>query len=341
MPRTGPTILTPQDSGSPIGRPAAPTRSRVLRRLRSQLFASGTIVVLVLEFLVFWSLSPTFGTWDNTRLVLEQSALLGLVALGLTFTLVVLDFDLSVGAIFTLGGVVAAKTGVHHGWVLAVAAGCGVGVAVGVVNGAIVTGFGISAFIATIGTTALITGLVDKITGNVDVVGISSSFLKVGDTRVANIDSSVFVVLAFALFAVFLLNRTDAGRRINAIGGNAEAARLVGISVSRYRILAFALSGFGAALGGTLLAAQTASGSTSAGTDYLLPAFTACFLGAVTRSGGQFNPLGTMVGVLILTVTTNGLIHAGAASYWQSIVSGAILIAAVAVSGVSQRVSGR
>lgn len=341
MSSTPETMLRPTEAPQNLVPLPSSAWSERRRRLRQELVASGTIVVLLAEVVVFSLLSPTFGTWSNARLVFEQSALLGLVALGLTFTLIVLDFDLSIGAIFTLGGVVAAKTGVHHDWVLALLAGCGVGLGAGLLNGAIVTGFGISAFIATIGTTALITGLVERITGNVDVVGVSHSFLKLGNTKLGGIDSSVFVVLGCMLLAMFLIERTDAGRRISAIGGNPEAARLVGIPVGRYRILAFTLSGLGAALAGTLLAAQTASGSISAGSDYLLPAFTGCFLGAVTRSGGQFNPLGTIVGVLILTVTTNGLIQAGAAPYWQSVVTGAILIAAVSVSGVSRRLRRR
>lgn len=305
--------------------------------VKRELLKSGTIIVLVVEFIVFSIVSATFGTWENTRLIFEQSALLGLVALGLTFTLIVLDFDLSIGAIFTLGGIVSAKVGMDHSWVLAVAAGCAVGLVAGLLNGAIVTGFRISAFIATIGTTALITGIVERITGNVDVIDLSKSFLSVGTSEVGEINIAVFILLGFMLFALLLLTMTDAGRRIKAIGGNPEAARLVGITVSRYRLLCFMLSGFGAALGGTLLAAQTATGSTSAGNGFLLPAFTACFLGAVTRSEGQFNPVGTVIGVLLLSVTTNGLIHAGAPSFWQSIITGAILIFAVSVSGVTQR----
>jgi ribose transport system permease protein len=310
-------------------------------RVRSELIKSGTIIVLILEVIVFSSLSDTFGTIDNAKLLLEQAALLGVLAVGLTFTLVVLDFDLSIGATATLGGVVAAKTGIDHGWVAGLLAGSGVGLAVGVVNGLIVTGFGISAFIATIGTTALITGVVERVTDNVDVTDLSDSFLTLGTATLGDLSVAVYATAAFALFAVFLLSRTDAGRRIDAIGGNPEAARLVGIPVARYRILAFALCGLGAGLMGTLLAAQTASGSINAGTGYLLPAFTACFIGAVTRSDGQFNPLGTLVGVAILTVTANGLIQVGAEFYWQSLVSGAILITAVSVSGVTQRLSRR
>jgi ribose transport system permease protein len=336
----------PSGAASPAPDETIPSPNRLLANLRgrsarTELIKSGTIIVLLAELIAFSLLASTFGTVENGKLLLEQAALLGIISIGLTFTLVMLDFDLSIGATATLGGVVAAKLGVDHGWLLCLLAGAGVGLLTGLVNGLIMTGFGISAFIATIGTTALITGVVQRITDNVDVTGVSSSFINLGTTEFGPFTAAVYVTAAFALFAVFFLKRTDAGRRIDAIGGNAEAARLVGISVSRYRILAFALCGLGAGVMGTLLAAQTASGSINAGTGYLLPAYTACFIGAVTRSEGQFNPLGTLVGVLILTVTENGLIQVGAESYWQEIVSGAILIAAVSISGVTQRLSNR
>ncbi len=133
------------------------------------------------------------------------------------------------------------------------------------------------------------------------------------------------------------MNRVEAGRRMYAIGGNPSAAWLSGISLRKYRIMGFCISGFGAGLGGLCLAAMLGVGHPQAADGFLLDAFTAAFLGAVTLKEGEFHVVGTVIGVLILSVTFNGLTMLGAEFYTQNVIKGVILIGAVALSRTGKK----
>jgi ribose transport system permease protein len=305
----------------------------------------GTIIGLVVMVAAFSALRPErFPTWSNWQLILNSSALLAIVASGLTVCLVLAEFDLSIGFVVSLGGIFATEWISGIGIVGAIALGLAAGAAVGIVNGFIVTQLGVSAFIGTLATGAVITGLITAITHGQPNSILPDGFNNIGQSRLGG-DSGIptLVLIAVAVVAVLwvFVNRTEAGRRIDATGGNTRAARLAGIRVNRYRMIGFLLSSLCASLAGVLLATKLGSGYPEAGNVYLLDAFTACFLGAVTFHDGRFNIFGTAIGVLILSVVFDGLNLLAVPSFWQDITKGLILILAVALSGIVKRIAAR
>jgi ribose transport system permease protein len=300
-----------------------------------------TVIALVVLIVVFGALKPhAFLSWANFRTVLLQSAGLGIVAVGLTLVLILGEFDLSVASMATLGGVVAALLSEHGVPILlAFLLTIVLGLIVGTVNGLITARLNVSSFIATLATTAIITGL-GTWWANSRAIGVTDrTFLKLSTDRVVGVPlPAIIAIVAYGLLWV-VLERTRVGRMIYATGSNSEGARLAGIRVDAVRVGAFAGCSAFAAIAGILLASQLSSAYQGAGEPYLLPAFAAAFLGAVTVRSGQFHILGTAVGILLLTLLTNGLDVVAAPSYVAQLISGAILISAVALSTIRKRES--
>lgn len=305
----------------------------------------GTLIALVTLVLIFSVLRPgaflQFATLVN---LLQQSAVLTVVAVGLTICMVMFEFDLAIGNVASLGGVIV--TGLmafaQLPWPVAVVCTLAVGALIGLANGLVVTQLRVDAFIATLAMGTIVVGLNFWYNGGVTIAtGIPSGFIELGRMTLLGLPLLVWVAAAVTLFAWVLLTQTPVGRNMYAIGGNREAARLAGIGVSRARVLAFVLSGAFAAFGGVMLAAEFGLGFPSAGDALLLDAFTAAFLGAVTLRDGEFHVVGTVVGVLLLSVIFTGLTILGAPLYVQNWTKGGLLVLAVALSGVARRLLGR
>ena len=311
---------------------------RSLRQLPyRQLARWGTIVALVLMIVVFSLLKPdTFPTWSNAKTILLEGSLLGIVSAGLTVVLILGEFDLSIGYAATLGGVIAAQWLGHPLDVgMAIVVTVLVGVAVGLLNGFIVSYWRINAFIATLGSGAILYGIVLAFSGGQAVLINNSSFLSIGQGYTLGIARPVYVSALVFIVLWIVINRTEPGRRIDAIGSNTDASRLAGIRVRKYRILAFVVSALCATITGLILAAQIGGAYTDAGDSYLLQAFTVCFLGSVTLRDGEFHVLGTAVGVLIVSVAFDGLAQLGVSAAVQSMVQGGVLIVAVSAAAFS------
>lgn len=332
--------VSTQEGTVPPG--AGPVHQSALERLVAALPRFGTLLGLGLLYLVFALLRPsTFPTGSNLLTILDQASLLGVVAGGLTICLVLGEFDLSIGYVATLGGVMATHwlgTSFSIGWILAA---LGAGMVVGLVNGYVVAYGRINAFIATLGTGAVVYGIVLSLTGGNAQQVQSTAFEKLGQGKIIGIPTQVIISAVILALLWVVLNKTEPGRRIDAVGANAEAARLSGIRVPRYRLLGFVLSGFCAAAAGIVLASELGAGYSDAGNNYLLQAFTACFLGAATLRDGEFHIVGTVVGVLIMGVAFNGLAQLGVAAYWQNIVQGTILVAALSIATITGRLQVR
>jgi ribose transport system permease protein len=299
----------------------------------------GTILALLLLIVVFGALKPhAFLSWDNLRTILLQSAGLGIVAAGLTLVLILGEFDLSVAAMATLGGVTAAllaEQGVPI--LLAFLLTIVLGVIVGTVNGLVTARLNVNSFIATLATTAIVTGL-GTWWANSQAIGITDSlFLKLSTDRVAGIPlPAIIAIVVYALLWV-VLERTRVGRMIYAAGANSEGARLAGIRVDAVRVGAFAGCSAFAAIAGILLASQLSSAYQGAGEPYLLPAFAAAFLGATQLKHGRFNAWGTIIAVLLLGTGTTGLALANAPQWAANMFVGVVLIASLAVTGIQRR----
>lgn len=295
----------------------------------------GTIASLVACIAIFSLLKPdVFATSQNFLNVLNQVSILGIIALGLTVALVQGLFDLSLAAMATLGGFLACKwlsEGTISSPVLTVLAVLGLALLIGAFNGVVVAYGGVSAFIATLAVGSILTGLVLGISDSQTILsGIPDGFLIMGQGEMGPIPMPVVFFAIVALVLYVFLEQTQVGRHMYAIGGNVETARLSGIPVKRYALMALAISAACAALGGMIVAANLGVGRPQGvGDTYLLDSFAAAFIGASTLRPGRFHIIGTVIGVLLIGVINNGLSIMGVETFWQYAVRGMILLLAV------------
>jgi ribose transport system permease protein len=301
----------------------------------------GTIVSLIALLVVFSVARPdVFPTVDNLLNIMNQISILGTMAFGLTVCLVMGLFDLSIAAMATLGGYVATLLLVKYpdsvSVPVAVFASIATAAAIGVVNGLIVSYLGISAFIATLATGSIITGAMLGISDSKTIItGIPDEFMAIGQGAVFGVSNPILIMLAVGFALWLLLEHTQLGRHLYAIGGSAEASRLSGIAVKRYAPFALAICAACAGLGGLMAAAVLGAGRPQGvGDTYLLNAFAAVFIGASSLRPGKFHILGTLIGVLLIGVINNGLSVMGVPTYWQYIVQGVLLVIALFSAGV-------
>jgi len=297
------------------------------------------LVLLVLVVGVSIAEPGTFPTKSNLVNVLNQSALTAVIAMGLTFPLVAGEFDLSVGYTASLSGVIAAELLVH-GYPLPVAfvAAMVTGAFVGLVNGLIITRLGVNALVATLGVGTIVVGMNYLIASGLPVtVPDPEPFLNLTLRKSLGLPYPIFVMVAVGVLLWVLLNRTVSGQSLQAVGGNSVAARLSGIRVDRIRVLAFVVAGIAAAVTGVLLASRTGSAAVDGADGYLLSAFAACFFGSAVRRDGQFHIVGTLVGVVTVSVGFNAIALIGLGTYYQYLFQGLLLILGVGVSTVARR----
>lgn len=316
-------------------------RARTIGQVMRFLSAYGTILALAVMIVIFTALQPdTFATLNNGRNILNDMAIGAIVAGGLTLPLVGGDFDLSIGYVASFSGLLVIGLLSNNQWpiVVAVPAVMALGAAIGVVNGLVVSKIGVNAFIATLGTGTIVVGLNYAYSGGVPMqLTHSPSFTDLALGRLFGVPHLV-IAMALVLGILWLiLNRTVQGQHIKAIGVNAENARRAGVAVDRSRIATFAIAGFCAATGGVLMASNLGSGQTAAGDGFMLTSFAAAFLGSAALREGQFHILGTFIGVLTVAVGNNGLAMIGAPIFVQYLFSGALLVFAVALSGLGRR----
>lgn len=305
----------------------------------------GAVFVLVAMILAFVIIEPdTFATTSNLIQVLNQSALTAIVSMGLTFVLAAGDFDLSVGYATSFCGVLVAGFIQRNGLpipaaiVLVLAAGAMIGLA----NGLIVTRVGVNPLIATLGVGTIVVGINYAYTGG-DPVVINNpmAFIALTFDKLLGLPYPVYVMFVLAILLWTVLNRTFLGQSIQAVGGNAVAARLSGIRVDRVRVTAFVIAGVCAGVTGILLTSLTGSGAVDGGDSYLLSAFAACFFGSAVLRDGQFHIVGTLLGVLTVSVAFNAMAILGLNTYYEYLFQGALLIFAVGVGTLARRRAAR
>ncbi len=305
----------------------------------------GTVLSLLVLIVVFSVGRPeVFPTLRNMFNILNQVSILGIIALGLTVCLVVGLFDLSIGAMATFGGYFAARflaaLDMEAAWVVVavILAVLVLAMLIGMLNGLLIARLGISPIVETLAMSFIVTGLILGVSGSrtVNAGDIPMAFQVIGQGRVLGIPNPVFVLLGTAFVLWVFLEHTQTGRNMYALGGNKEAARLSGISFTRYALVAMAVAAACAALGGLVAGANLGSGRPQGvGETYLLNAFVAVFIGASTLRPGKFHVLGTAVGVLLIGVINNGLSTLGVPTFWQYIVQGTILILALISASVN------
>jgi len=321
----------------------APDRSAARRRRAVLTFVSRYATFIgLLAMIFFFSINApdTFFSRANFINILSQASLTAIIAAGLTYTLVVGEFDLSIGYVASFVGLMVAGFLAKAGLPIPVAIGLAllIGIGLGLVNGTLVTKVRINAVIATLGVGTMLSGIGFSYSAFPIAMGIPREFTNIAIGRpLFGIPNPVFVMVLVLIVLWIILNKTETGQRMQAVGSNIEAARLSGIRVDRIKMFAFAVAGFCAALTGVLLTSLLGSGTLGAADGYLLDAFAAVFLGSATLREGQFHILGTLVGVLVLAVGFNGLSIFGAPTYFQPIFKGGVLVLAVGLSTLARR----
>lgn len=321
-----------------------PRRDRTLRLARVALARYGLLVAFAAAVAAFSIARPdTFPTVDNFKTILAQAAPPLILSAALTVVLAMQDFDLSFGAMIGLANGIVVILIVRHGvpWPLAILACLAAAVLVGLLNGFLIAGLGGSSFIITLAVGTGLTGLEYAVTNQEQIFqGLPSGFVSLGQqASFLGLNNQVWVAAFICACAWVLLERTEPGRYIYAIGSNAEAARLAGLPTRGLRVFGFIVVAAAAAVVGVLLAALTSSYTPNIGPAYLLPGYAAVFLGAAAFRPGQFNIAGSVVGVVFLGVIQTGLTMLNLQTYVINLVQSAILVTAVLLSRLGQRLT--
>ena len=312
-------------------------RSDVLRR-----FGLWFAFVAVTAF--FAIDSAPFRSTFNLENILQQNAIIGIVACGMTIMIISGGFDLSVGAVAASSGVLAAVLSVHQSAIVVVIACLPIGLVVGFVNGYLIAKVRINPFVATFAMASVVSGVLFVLTdgGNTEpgsnALTNGKSALAVAATgRLGPIPVSFLILVACLLACWFLLTRTKFGHYVYGVGGNEEASRLSGVPVQRVKIAAFMLGGVFAAMAGVLVVGETSVGSPTAGAAYPLDAIAICVVGGVALTGGVGRIEDVLVATLFLGVIANGLNELGVNPSWQPVVTGAVIIVAVVLDQYNRR----
>jgi ribose transport system permease protein len=305
----------------------------------TQIQKYGLVAIVVFIMTLFTIINPIFLSPSNLLNVLRQVSMLGIVAVGVTCVMITGGIDISVGSMLSLINVTAAimmvKMNVHP--VIASALAIGVGSLIGLINGLIITKLDVPPLIETLAMMTVIRGVSFILTNGLPVYGFPVSFSVIGQGYFLGIPIPVIIMAAIIALGAFVLKKTYIGRHLFAIGGNEEAARLSGIDVQKTKILVYVASGFLAGIAGIILLSRISSGQPNTGQGFEMDVVTAVVLGGVSISGGQGSIFGVLMGVIIMGLLSNGMIIIGVSEYYQWVVKGLVLIAAVALDRASRR----
>jgi len=296
--------------------------------------------VVALFFSVLPQTSGDFPTIANFATIFGSQAVIAILALALVPPLIAGDYDLSVAFVLTLSSMLVAVLNVQHHWPIAAAMAVALlaGALVGAANAAIILFFRIDSLIVTLGTGTFIGGIVLWISDSNTISGVSPGLVNwVIVHNLFGIPVAFYYALLLAVIMWYVSELTPLGRRILFVGRSRNVARLSGIHVGRIRLGGFVISGLISALAGVIYAGTTGAADPTSGTQLLLPAFAAAFLGATTIYPGRFNPLGTITAVFFLVTGITGFQLLGAQSYAQDLFYGGALVLAVALSQLARK----
>jgi ribose transport system permease protein len=325
------SVPTETQVGRTMSRPRGIPRLVAVREL--------TLLTIILVIVAIMSaLSPFFLSMANFRAISIGLAPTAIIAVGMTVLLISGGFDLSVGATLALCSTLTGLTLVEGAGIpLAVAVGLSGGVGVGLLNGLIVTQFRVNPLVATLGTMSAARGAALVMTEGFSISSLPPAFGRLGQSSLAGIPSIVWITLLVVLLGDLALRHSAFLRQVYFVGGNEKAARLSGLAVDRLRIVAYVLTGFLAALAGVLLSSRLMSGMPTAGNALELQVLAACVIGGASLRGGEGTVLGAFLGVIFVALVNNAMTMLAVSIYWQMIVAGAVLVAAVALDMLVRR----
>ena len=290
--------------------------------------------LILLSLLILFSfIAPNFMTFGNLRTLIRQVSFSGIAAVGLMFVMISGGIDLSIGSQIILTNVLLAIMMVD--WKLAPGVAIplilGVGIVLGAINGLLSIKLKIHPLIITLGTAAIFKGIGYIINRSRNIMGFPDSFRWFGQGYVWGIPVPVIVMVIVALIGSFILTKTYFGRRVFALGGNEEAARLAGVHISRMKVFLFMICGFTAAITSVLLLSRVFAGQTVTGQGLEFDCLTAALLGGVSFKGGEGSVFGLMVGIIIIGVLNNAMQLATFPDFSQTVVKGTVRLIAVAI----------
>jgi ribose transport system permease protein len=301
--------------------------------------ASGVLVALLVLFVLLSVAAPAFLSQYNLSVVARQASFVGLIALGQTLVLLIGGIDLSVGAAAALsaifGSLLLTQTGIHPYAVLPITAAFGM--ALGCINGFFVAVLRLNPFIVTLASWEIFAGATLVITKGYPIRPLGEQFRIFGQGSIAGIPVPVVIFIAAGAILTYLLARTRFGRNIYAVGGNRDAAELVGIRTWRVEFIVFGLAGMFAALAGILYASRMDSGQPSVGEGWLMGAITAAIIGGTSLKGGQGTIVGTVFGALLMAVLANGIVLMNVSGYWERVIIGFVVLVAILVDLLRRR----
>ena len=311
------------------------------------------LIFLILLILIFSSLHPRFLHPLNIFNVMRQIAITGLIALGMTFVIIVRGIDLSVGSLIALCGLVGAViakgglverfsvgvgTELANPWYWALAGSVLIGLLAGTVNGVCITKLKVPAFVVTLGGLSAYRGTALLVSDGGPISGFNEAYRWIGQGKIGMVPIPVIIFLVFIVLCHIVLKYTVYGRYIYSVGGNPEAARLSGINIDLIIISTYIITGFLVGLAAFILSARLNSAEAVAGMGYELNVIAVVVVGGTSLFGGRGNILGTIIGAMLFGVLQNGLVLLNVSSYIQQIIIGIILILAVTFDKFSNSV---
>jgi ribose transport system permease protein len=334
-----PTLIVEAELAPPPG--AAPPEPRGLGRQIVRRGSPFALLIVLAAILLAFSidLPSTYATHGNFVDMVNSQAVLLILCLAVLFPLRAGDFDLSVSASAVLVACLTAVLTAQHGYgpVETIILGLLLGTAVGAANALFVVVIGLDSFISTLGVMTAVGGIGYAVTGSQVVTGISSPIITMSEKVVFGLPLATWYGWILALIILYIFQRTAFGRYLLFVGGNREAARLSGVKVQKYRILAFLISGLLSGFAGVVLAGNLGSIDPSIGPQYLLQPYAAAFLGLTAIVRNRFNVLGTVVALYLLVAGSTGLNLLGAQSWVSDLFNGGALVVALTISSLSNK----
>ncbi|MBB3172211.1 ribose transport system permease protein [Endobacter medicaginis] len=325
---------------------AAPRRGIALRGIAAHLLGNplgGVTAALIIIFVAASLLSPYFLTGFNLMIIARSLAFVGLVTIGQSVLMILGELDLSVGAIGGLAGIAGGVLMVQLGldpW-LALLLCVMLGGLCGWINGTLVTRLRLHSLVLTIGMAGVYGGIILVVTKGVAITSIPGDIAFLGRGAIGGVPVPFVILLVCLAVVAFVMQRTPLGRYVYAIGSNADAARMLGIRVNAIRTGAFVTAGVLSAVAGMLMVARLGSAQPSIGETWVLAPIAAAVIGGVATTGGLGSPLGAVLGAVIIGIIENIIVLFGISPYWQSVVSGGIVVLAISFDAIARRAMAR
>ncbi|MBY6155599.1 ABC transporter permease [Vannielia litorea] len=323
------------------------------------LLKARTFVALILVFTYFAIAAPNFLSVANAVLISKHVAINAFLAIGMTYVIITGGIDLSVGSVVGLTSMIAGYLllngiDIGLGWSIQfntleiVGMVCLVGVFVGWVNGLLITRLNVAPFIATLGMLYIARGAALLMSGGRTFPNLngypeygSHTFPFIGTGNLLGIPVMIWILIAVALVATYIAQRTPLGRHIYATGGNERGAELSGVRVRRVKMFVYMFSGLMAAIVGIIIASQLKAAHPATGEFFELNAIAAAVLGGTSMSGGRGRIWGTIVGAFVIGILSDGLVMMGVSSFWQMVIKGLVIVAAVVIDQAQSRLQAR